>query len=291
MTHVTPPQSPPAPPGPISSHIDLTGLALTAALTLLALIAAPAYADGPRTPSEATAHALEELANAIAQGKVTRTPTPAAPTLAATATLSPTPTATSSPTDTPTPEPTATPTLEQPCWLTDEDLGDPDGGYVVFDQDGAPVPCPEPIEAPTVEPAPTVVRPTATSTPVPPPTPRAVPQAAPQQPLPTYTPYPTYTPQPTYTALPLPSATLTPTRAATATRTPPATATLVATATVTSTPLPPVVATRPASAQPSGHWEWAAFLSYLAAAIGIAVLVMAFLARRRVAVWKGQPHA
>jgi hypothetical protein len=50
------------PPAP---HFDvrIERYALTGALALLFVVAAPAYADGPRTPAEATTHALEELAS------------------------------------------------------------------------------------------------------------------------------------------------------------------------------------------------------------------------------------
>jgi hypothetical protein len=82
---------------------------------LLLLTVAPAAAQ-TRQPPEATQHALDELANAIAQGKITRTPTPT-PTAIATvrvATDTPLPTAVP-PTDTPRPTPTpAEPALPVP---------------------------------------------------------------------------------------------------------------------------------------------------------------------------------
>src|SRR5207244_987165 len=94
------------------------------ALMMLVLVVTPAYAE-TRTPAEATAHALEELANACAQRR------PECPTSTPTATLEPTSTATVIPTGTPTPTdepaPTVTPAPE-PCWLTDADLGDPNSG-------------------------------------------------------------------------------------------------------------------------------------------------------------------
>src|SRR5919201_1288717 len=116
--------------------------------------AAPAWAE-TRTPPQATQHALAELANCRAQRRPecpTETPTP---TLTATATpiASPTSTSTPEPTDEPTPSPPATPGPAS-CWLTDQDLGDPNSGYVVFDEAGAPVPCPtsEPSDVPAEEP-------------------------------------------------------------------------------------------------------------------------------------------
>lgn len=74
-----------------------------AVLLCMALSSAPAAAQTLTRP-EATQHALDELANAIAQGKITRTPTPSA-------TATPLPTATPYPTAVPptdTPGPTAT---------------------------------------------------------------------------------------------------------------------------------------------------------------------------------------
>ena len=70
-------------------------------LVLILFLPGTALAD---TPAQATAHAIDELANAIAQGKVTLTPTP-------TPTATPSPTATPTPTPAPsaTPEPTSTP--------------------------------------------------------------------------------------------------------------------------------------------------------------------------------------
>lgn len=104
-------------------------LAALGVLGLVALIPAPVLADN-RTPARATAHARDELANAIAQGKITLTPT-------ATATSTPSPTSTPTVTSSPTLEPTETPvptSWPQPCWMTDAD-------GIVFDEDGAPVPC------------------------------------------------------------------------------------------------------------------------------------------------------
>lgn len=98
---------------------------------LLAVGGSPAYA-AERTPAEATAHAREELANAIAQGRVTVTPTP---------TAIPTSTPTPVPTDQATPEPsvapteTPLPTTEPQCWQTDDE------GNVLFRDDGTPIAC------------------------------------------------------------------------------------------------------------------------------------------------------
>ncbi len=264
-------------------------------LLAIALLASPSVAlASSRTPAEATQHAIDDLANVCAQRRpecpATLTPTP-------TATPSPTSTHTPQPTDRPTstPMPTETPTPE-PCWLIDQDLGDPDDNYIVFDEDGAPVPCPSDQPLPTDEPAPTpesravnaedpaIARPTpvvvsAASQPV-----------AAAAPLPTYTPYPTYTPLPTYTAAP--TSTLTSIATATLTRTPAATVTAtptvvsVAGVRVTSAPVGSI--SHSAESAP-GQWSWPAFLGYLAAAIGIVVLLVAFVTRRKVAVWKGAP--
>ena len=71
---------------------------------LALLVVAPAQlaeADSPGAAPAATQHALDELANAIAQGKITLTPTPSP-------TSTPSPTATTAPTDTPVPLATAT---------------------------------------------------------------------------------------------------------------------------------------------------------------------------------------
>src|SRR6266851_3668594 len=86
----------------------------------------PVHAE-TRTPAEATQHALDELQNAIVQGKITRTPTPT-PTQTATLTPQPTSPPTFEPIATETPTPTPTP---QPCWMVGEETGD-----IVFDEDG-----------------------------------------------------------------------------------------------------------------------------------------------------------
>lgn len=75
--------------------------AVAAALLLSMALSSGSAAAQTRTPPEATQHALDELANAMAQGKVTRAPTPSA-------------TATSSPTSTPRPQPTAVPPTDTP---------------------------------------------------------------------------------------------------------------------------------------------------------------------------------
>ena len=79
------------------------------ALWLFAGVVEPVYAQ-ERQPARATQHALDELANAIAQGKITLTPT-LTPTLTATPTPKPAPTSTPEPTETDTPVPTAVPTM------------------------------------------------------------------------------------------------------------------------------------------------------------------------------------
>jgi hypothetical protein len=157
----------------------------------LALLASPALASS-RTPPEATQHTIEEQINACAQRKPecwTATPTPTP-----TATPSPTSTSTPQPTDTPTPEPTAaaTATPEPVCWLTDEDLGDPDNNWIVFDDQGAPIPCP--TDTPTEEEA--IAEPTDTPTPMPSATAIGLPLATP---LPAAVPVSTSAPLPTYT--------------------------------------------------------------------------------------------
>lgn len=129
-----------------TSHADENDAAITAAKT-----------------ATAAARVVGDIENAIAQGKITITPTQ-------TLTVTPTPTRTPSPVSTPTvavyPSTTATQTPE-PCWLTDQDLGDPESGYIVFDENGAPVPCPDPMSIPTDEPTATPTpTPIVTSTPI-----------------------------------------------------------------------------------------------------------------------------
>ncbi|MES2360127.1 MAG: hypothetical protein V4529_17430 [Gemmatimonadota bacterium] len=83
---------------------------LSGVLLGLVLVLATAHAASAqsRTPPEATQHALDELANAIAQHKITVTPTPSPPptsTPRPSATSAPVPTATDPPEDPPTAEP------------------------------------------------------------------------------------------------------------------------------------------------------------------------------------------
>src|SRR5262249_27792952 len=80
---------------------------LAAAVLLNAALCGTPAAAQTRAPPEATQHALDELANAIAQGRVTRTPTPS-PTPMPSSTVTPRPTLV--PTDTPTPGTPAQPT-------------------------------------------------------------------------------------------------------------------------------------------------------------------------------------
>jgi hypothetical protein len=86
----------------------LVGVAALALLLGMALTGSPAVAQTRPSPA-ATQHALDELANAIAQGRVTLTATPSA-TATASPTTTPRPTVIS-PTDTPEP---ATPTPAPP---------------------------------------------------------------------------------------------------------------------------------------------------------------------------------
>ena len=81
----------------MSRTISLTAVILVS----VALTSTSPAAAQTRAPPEATQHALDELANAIAQGRITRTPTPSA-TPTPSPTITPKPTASSS-TDTPTP--------------------------------------------------------------------------------------------------------------------------------------------------------------------------------------------
>lgn len=106
----------------------------------LPLLAIPTAWAESRRPAEATAHALDELANVCAQRRP-ECPT-ATPTLTLTPTWTPSPTSTSTPVPPPTDIPPAPTTTPETCWLTNQDLGDPDNGYIVFSVDGAPMPCP-----------------------------------------------------------------------------------------------------------------------------------------------------
>jgi hypothetical protein len=91
----------------------LPRLAITISVVLCALCVSPSRAWAqPRTAPEATQHALDELTNAMAQGKITPTPSPtatAAPTPDPTATPAPTSiSAPRAPADTPAVAPTPT---------------------------------------------------------------------------------------------------------------------------------------------------------------------------------------
>jgi len=283
----------------------LLAVAILGALGTVVLLPAPVLADS-RTPAEATAHAREELANCRAQQRLecpTETPTPTL-TATAIATSTPLPTPTPEPTEEPTVTPTATPAS---CWLTDQDLGDPSSGYVVFDEAGVPVPCPtlalsdvaidEPIVTPTLDPTPD-----PSPTPRPTPTPRSAPPAPASPPqvevrtivqtvvvvvtvAPTETPVPaaTATSQPTRT----PTASPTPTRAPTIT--PTATVSLpAAVATPTRGTLQAAPAPRATNSAP-GQWDWGGF-ARTAAMVVAAVLGAAWLlTRRTVARWGTRP--
>lgn len=184
------------------------------------------------------AHATAETANCIAQGPrygggycPTDTPVPTS-TPEPTLTPTPVPTSTPDPADTPTPEATPTPAT---CWLTDPDYGDPDNNFIVFDDQGNPIPCyvdiaevddtptPVPTDSPTQTPV-VVMVPAATQPPQPPQT--IYVQSTPQIVIQTVvvTVIPTATPM-----VPTPTRTIAPTQTASPTST--ATATLTATAT------------------------------------------------------------
>jgi len=265
-------------------------------LQLMVVPAQVAMAESGRTPAEATAHALDELANLCAQ----RRPE-CPPTLTPTPTLTPSPTSTSTPlpTDTLTPAPAASPTpTAEPCWLTDQDLGDPDNGYILFDEDGAPVPCPLdqplPADEPTATPEPRAV---STETPVlarPAPTVARVasqpasavaqPAAVAPQALPTYTLQPTYTALPTYTVAPSASAT------PASTWTPTAVPSRTATATATGTPAPSIAAASTLnSAQRNGRWDWSEFFKVAGFVAIVVVGAIWLLTRRKVVVWGARP--
>lgn len=184
------------------------------------------YADSV-TPAFATQHALDELRNAIAQGKITLTPTPtptATLTLTSTATVAPLVTLTDTPTATPSPVATS-----EPCWLLD------DQGDVVFDEDGAPVPCP--TDSPTEETPTDIPSETPTLTPTPVVITRVVqvPGAAPPAQV-IYVQVPAPTTEPTL----VPTSTNVPTLRPTSTQTATSTPTRTSTPTATSTPTPTV---------------------------------------------------
>lgn len=267
-------------------------------VVLLRLLATPVSAESPGASAAATQHAFEEQVNACAQRKPE-----CPPTLTPTPTLMPSPTSTSTPqpTDTPTPEPTAVTTATpEPCWLTDEDLGDPDNNWIVFGQDGAPVPCPSadvdddamqyavaPTSSPTVTSPPTVIPPLPIA-------PGA--QPAPRQVIViqtvVVTVVPTDTVQPTAAATrissPTPRATNTATRAPTAALT--ATPTVVSIAGVSATS-GPVATISHASAAAPGLWDWLVFLKAAAAVVLVGGLVVWFAVHRRVAVWRPRKEA
>lgn len=246
------------------------------------------HAEIPGAAASATQRALANYVNDCAQRTIDcSTPTP---TVTSTATGTPSVPATPDPTPTSTLEPTLVPT-DVPCWLTDPDVGDPDSAYIVFDETtGEPVPCPTEtvvVEDPTDEPTPTLAL-TSTVAPILAPAPAAFPQRPSDptiQPQDTYTPYPTYTPLATYTV----AATMTATLGGTAKTTPTATLTPTAAATTTATVVPLGLAA-PAPVRTAlsatSHWSWGIFLDYLAATIGVMTLLVAFVLRRKVAVWK-----
>jgi len=211
-------------------------------MILVVLLVATILGAADRPPAVATAHALDELANCRAQQR------PECPTATPTLTATPTPTFTPTVAPTVTPTPTDTPepvaTLEsEPCWLIDQEWGDPDNNYIVFDELGMPVPCPtdEAIEEPTPEPTFTPTpRPSPTQTVVvvmvyaPPPTAQVVYVQVTPTPVSTPVPQPTLTPTATRTSSP----TATPTRTPRPTFTP----TLRTTSTPTVVPTPVSVA-------------------------------------------------
>lgn len=100
---------PKAAPGRCVTAVVLAASCFLPALPSLA--ASPVMAES-RTPAEATAHALDELANCRAQRRP-ECPTPA-PTSTATPTYTVTPTHTAEPVDPPTPAPTSVPSLPIP---------------------------------------------------------------------------------------------------------------------------------------------------------------------------------
>jgi hypothetical protein len=262
----------------------LLSLGVLAIATNAAL--SPTVQAESRTPAEATAHALDELANVCAQRRPECPPTlTAMPTW----TASPTSTSTPQPTDTATPGPTSTPTVtpEQPCWLTDPDLGDPDSGYIVFDQAGAPVPCPVvQVDEPTPEPTPTpTTTPTATSRPP------SQPVAAQQVQVVVQTVVVLVTAVPTDTSLPTSTAAPTPTRATTVTPRPTLTATATGTpTTVTSAYRPTPAAGESTSPGPPPSVNWSLLGTLLGSAVVLLVAVVIGVAiKRRTIVRKPRP--
>jgi hypothetical protein len=262
-------------------------LSLSTFLGAGALAVPTAYA-ATRSPAEATAHALDELANLCAQRR------PECPPMA-TWTPSPTSTNTPLPTDTPTPTPTASPTATAAqCWFTDQELGDPDNDHIVFDDFGAPIPCPTddptPSTADTPTPTPMPASPTSPAVVAPAPAASPPPEAPPAPtytPASTYTPLPTYTPFPTWTPAPRPSAS--PTRGATSTP-PPAPSPTVPVAAAASTPNAKTGPPDRAQASPldQGVWDWGAFLKAAAALVLVGAALIWAVTRRRVVTWSSR---
>jgi len=257
------------------------------AFVLVALLLS--FGDG-RTPAEATAHALDELANCVAQHRPecpTATPTPPTATPTPVNTPSPSPTVTLETTSTPTVMPTPEPEL---CWLTD------DQGDVVFAADRAPVSCADPaLETDSNPPTPTEA-PTPTSAPAAAPvravapvsTPRVEVQTVIQTVVVEVTVAPIDTPLPTLTRTPSPAtASSTATSSSTPTPTSTSTPTPTPTATATAQPVAAGVATGEPMAitKPRGRWDWAGFFATLAAIV-FAIAAGAWLfSRRKVATW------
>jgi hypothetical protein len=261
-------------------------------LISMALDTTPVLAQ-TRTAPEATQHALDELANCRAQRRpecATETPSPTlVPTASPSATWTPAPAVAvvevpDAPTSTPTPD---------PCWLTDPDIGDPDNGYVVFDNSGAPVPCPTdgPTETPTPQPT---DAPTSTSTPVvivqqAPAPPAPAPQVAIQQQTVVVVQTVVVLVTPTR-PLAAPTQTLRPSLTPTRTSTPSPTETVARTPTGT----PTVVAigllsapSRPAStAGPLVRWDWDGFLRTVAIVLAVVCVLVFVFSRRRVVAWR-----
>lgn len=246
-----------------SLHYNQSVKLLLPALVLLLMAPRPAWAE-TRPPAEATAHALDELANCYAQRR------PECPT--STPTLTTTPTFTPQPTSTQTIEPTAT----EPPTATPTPTSEPDPADDAADEmllvDDTPTPTPTlpPSPAAAVVPAPVqpqveiqtviqtvvvVVTAEVTDTP---------PASSAPRPSSTATSSSTPTPTPTITATPTP--TLAPL------------VVVMAAALPTSEPVLPDAAAR-------GRWSWAAFLGYLSAAIALVVLVVGLVVRRKVAHW------
>lgn len=191
---------------------------LTAILSAVMILGA---AESAGASAAATAHALDEQANACAQRK----PECFTPTPTSTASPLPTNTRTPLPTETLTPAPIVLPDFAA------QSINDPARGWdvVVVMIEDQPSPTEEPIPVPPLplRPVPTLAR-----------------VASVAAPLPTYTPPPTYTPFPTWT--PYPTRTSLATSTPTPTHSPTRTATAVATGTTTPT-MSPVALTGPSS--------------------------------------------